>query len=96
LLSDEQKDYLNYKRGFSKEKDDQGNRKELKPEIRSLYSNLSESNFKILDEGFKYPHFKDNFPNLFVSSPHVNNFTLKTRANSDELQLILEKIKMIT
>lgn len=92
ILTAEQKDFLNYKSGFSKEKDDTGVRKPLKTEILALY-NIDKTNFDKLDKGLNYAHFKDNFPTLFVKSGLVNKFTLKRRANSDELERILSKIR---
>lgn len=94
-LSQEQKDFLNYKSGFSKEQDDKGVRKPLKAEILALY-NIDKANFDHLDRGLNYAHFKDTFPNLFISSGHVNKFTLNNRANSNELERILSKIKNLT
>ncbi|XHR93163.1 hypothetical protein ACFJIV_22950 [Mucilaginibacter sp. UC70_90] len=91
-LSDKQKDYLNYKSGFSKEKDEHGVRKPIKAEILALYP-LDKTNFDHLDTGLNYANFKENFPSLFESSGLVNKFTLKNRANSDELERILAKLK---
>ncbi|MBS1519475.1 MAG: hypothetical protein JST50_00650 [Bacteroidetes bacterium] len=94
ILNDEQKNFLNYKSGFSKEKDEKGIRKPLKAEISALYA-ISKANFDILDNGLNYPNFKENFPALFLSSGHVNKFTLKTRAGNDELERVLDKMKSL-
>lgn len=90
-LTDEQKDYLNIYSGFSKELDLFGSRKPIDPAILSLYA-ISTTNFNILDKGFKYPDFKNSFSELFFKSTRINKHTLKYRANSTELQDILDKI----
>ena len=91
ILSQDQKDYLAYKDGFSKDFESNGNRKPLHPEIVNLY-NISKKNIEILDNGFNYPHFKTNFPQLFKST-RVNKHTLKSRANSTELEVLVAKIE---
>ncbi|MDX8568140.1 hypothetical protein OZ668_09095 [Elizabethkingia sp. HX XZB] len=93
LLSDEQKNFLNVKDGFSKEKDEMGNRKPLKPEIIALYSNIVGENYDIIDKGFKYPDFKNSFSELFEKSERINKQSLQQRANSPELEDIIQKIK---
>lgn len=94
LTKTEQKDYLNIKSGFSKEKDNVGNRKPILTEILNLY-NISKHDFDILDIGFNFPNFKTSFPELFVKSPRVNKFTLDKRANTNELDEILDKISKL-
>lgn len=95
-LRDVQKDFLNIKDGFSKEIDKNNVRKPLKTEISDLYSNVTGQNFTIIDNGFKYPDFKNAFSELFYKSDRVNKSSLQTRANSDELIIILNKIRKLT
>lgn len=93
-LSNEQKDFLNYKSGFPKETDEKGVRKPIKTEIHALYD-IDNTNFDILDKGLKFPNFKDAFPGLFESDALVNKHTLKARANSDELERIIVKVRKL-
>lgn len=90
-LSDEQKDFLKYYDGFNSRFTD------LSKEVQKLYSNLSQHNFGILSNGFKFEgkDFKNKFPLLFMTSDRVNKRTLNARAKSNELEEILEKIKGI-
>lgn len=90
-LNDEQKDFLNMKSGFSKELDIDSFRKPLLNDILNLY-NIPELGFQILDDGFKFPDFKNAFPEMFYSSIRVNKMTLLRRSNSNELNEILSKI----
>lgn len=117
-LSSEQKDFLNYKNGFSKKKIEQRvekvvNRKkqtiiqmnhvnkervEQDIEIQNLYphSNLSHSDYEILDDGLQLPSFKDYFPSLFENNPLVHKTSLLAREGgtetNNEFLEIIEKI----
>jgi hypothetical protein len=92
-LSDEQKDFLNITNGFPKEFDEHKIRKPIKTELLDLFKNLSKTNFDIVDEGFKYKDFKNEFPKFFMEHHSVYKESLKKRAHSDELERILQKIK---
>ena len=85
-----QKDYLSYNGDFKKDED--GNVVMAK-EVAQVYT-LSKENIEILRKGLTYPKFKDEFPNLF-NDPLVNKKSLSDRAGSDELEMILEKIKSL-
>jgi hypothetical protein len=89
-LNNEQKDYLKYYDGFNEKV---SSLDDLRAEVKSLYIDQS-SNFEILKHGFKFKgkEFKNEFPLLFINSPRVNRNSLKNRANSDELENILQKI----
>ena len=89
-LNHEQKDYLKYYDGFNEKVNSLDY---LHPEVKSLYID-QRSNFDILKHGFKFKgkEFKNEFPLLFLNSPRVNRNSLKTRANSNELETILQKI----
>lgn len=94
-LTDIQKDFLNIKDGFSKETDKNGVRKPIKKEILNLYNTVTGQNFINIDNGFKYPDFKNSFSELFHKSNRVNKSSLQTRANSNELSIILNKIRKL-
>lgn len=93
-LNEEQRDYVDFS-GY----------KLLTPEIETLFINQIGKNLTILKDGIQYKNreddtldenekkFKNSFPLFFENSPFVNQRTLKNRANSEELELILEKIK---
>jgi hypothetical protein len=83
-LTSEQKDFLHFKDGIWKTTP-------IPPSIAALY-NISAANFTVLNAGFKYPKIKTKFAELFETSPYVHKTSLTTRANSDELQRILNKI----
>lgn len=89
-LTNEQKDFLNYKNGFSSDADNQG-----------LYDDLSAQNAQILNNGLKLPKFKNYFPSLFGSflGIHVNRTSLLNReggtAEDNEFLIILEKINQL-
>jgi len=102
-LDSTQKDYLNFNKGFSRDFAD------LDMNIRTLYANLSTTNFAILKKGFNFNEknvkgikqnqdlekgFKNSFPKKFESS-RVNKYTLFQRANSNELEDILNKINQL-
>lgn len=90
-LNDDQKDFLNISSGFPK--DEYGNRKQLDINVVNLFDSISPKNIDILDKGFKYPNFKNAFPELFLVSDRVNRFSLENRSKSNELNEILDKIK---
>lgn len=98
-LSEKQKDFFNINVGFSK-KNEAGEsiikRKELEKEIQDLYSDISESNYQILDKGFKLQDFKSDFPKKFTGSHNINKKTLSNRTseqeNSTEFLELLQKI----
>lgn len=97
-LNEKQRDYLNFT-GYSQ------SYLNLPKEIKDLFEDQQGENFSILERGFKYKNtestnlndderrFKNAFPRFFETSTRVNRMTLKKRANSDELELILDKIK---
>ncbi|WP_278551775.1 hypothetical protein [Elizabethkingia bruuniana] len=93
-LTDEQKDFINIKDGFSKEKNVKGERI-IKPEVKYLYSTVVGQNYTNIDNGFRYPDFKNSFSELFHKSDRINKASLKRRANSEELTIILQKIKKL-
>jgi hypothetical protein len=68
-------------------------RAELDIEIQKLFDtiSISDTNFEILDKGFKFPDFKTEFPKNF-DRREVYAKNLKKRAGSNELQHILDKI----
>lgn len=82
-LSDEQKDFINIDKGLNIQNSE------------NLYKSLPQSTIEILARGFKYSNFKNSFPEFFISSPFVNRATLRNRANSDELDRIINKIKSL-
>lgn len=91
-LSPSQKDFLNISSGFPK--DMHGNLKPFNADVQNLFSNVSNTNLEKLKNGFKYPDFKNNYPQLFENNK-VNKATLKTRMTStapNESQDILNKI----
>ena len=62
-------DYLDIHKGFPKkltDGNDRQHRTELDIKIQNLYdtATISDTNFEILDNGFKYPRFKSDFPKL--------------------------------
>ncbi len=69
-------------------------RSELDANIKTLYSNVSDTNFDILDNGFKYPDFKTEFSKNFEESQPllIHKRSLSERAGSTELQEIIDKI----
>ncbi len=90
-LNDEQKDYLNFKNGFPKEVDEKGLKKPISNSILNLY-NIPNLDFQILDNGFKFPDFKNSFSALFYKSERVNKSSLINRSNSTEFDDIIDKI----
>lgn len=97
-LTAEQKDYLNLSKGFPKKKTDgtlRTLRSELDIPILNLFQSVSDTNFAILDEGFKLPNFKSEFPELFTHhQTHKTTLLARTQhqQNPNELQGILDKI----
>jgi len=99
-LNAEQKDFLNFQKGFPKEN------KLIKPrhlqedEIKNLYSNppISDSNYNILDKGMQYPNFKEEFPKKF-NSPFCFMESLLIREGgtyeSNEFNEIINKINKL-
>jgi hypothetical protein len=97
-LNTSQKDYIDVENGLQDK-----NIEQLEPtELRLLYENLVNPSLNILrknklillDESKKKLSFKQNFPKYF-NSDKVNKFSLKKRANSDELEEILNKISKL-
>jgi hypothetical protein len=90
-LDSNQKDFLKYYDGFSFDFGD------LSPEVKTLYHNQYGTNFDVLKSGFKYKikGFKNEFPLKFSSSSRVNKYTLESRAGSNELTEILNKISKL-
>ncbi|SHN45784.1 hypothetical protein [Chitinophaga sp. CF418] len=90
-LTVDQKDFLSYNTDFSRGED---GKIFLPPLIAAVYV-LSQANLEILHKGIEYPRFKDEFPKLF-NNALVNKKTLRDRAGSNELEIILDKIKSLT
>ncbi|MGB0880185.1 MAG: hypothetical protein ACPGTO_06425 [Polaribacter sp.] len=67
-LTHSQKDFLNIEKGFS-QKAKKGreiiDRKNLKPEIETLYKSLSDIEYRTIGLGIEYPNFKSEFSNNF-------------------------------
>ncbi|WP_237275865.1 hypothetical protein [Tenacibaculum ovolyticum] len=87
----EKKDFLNINKGKLKG--------EILPttiELTNLYD-LSDANFKILNNGFKYEkkQFKNMFPLLFINSTLVNKHTLSIRCGTSEYDTIMNKINRL-
>lgn len=94
-LNQEQKDFLNIGTGFSKKNPDGTSikaRTELDLKVQDLYSNVSPTNYGILNKGFNLARFKTEFPKHFEHY-QVHKDSLKSRCNSDELQEIITKIR---
>jgi hypothetical protein len=70
-------------------------RAELDNNIRNLYHDISDTNFDILDKGFKHRDFKTEFPKYFENHPQIYKKSLSKRAGSNELQDILDKITVL-
>ncbi len=91
-LTNLQKDYFDLQKGFNKNRSD----KDFNINILSLYANISENDWRILKNGIKLsPYdksFKSEFPKLFETSPLIDKQSLLSRADSMELQEILNKI----
>jgi hypothetical protein len=90
-LDSTQKDFLKYYDGFSQDFEN------LSIEVQTLYHNQQGANFYILKNGFKYKKyaFKNEFPLKFSTSSRVSKYTLESRAGSDELNVILDKISKL-
>ena len=61
-------------------------RAELDVNIKTLYHNVSDANFEILDKGFKYPDFKTKFPKCF-EEPRPLLIHKKSLSEFDQQQL---------
>ncbi len=97
-LKPEQKDFFDIEKGFP-----DINFEKLKDGIKVLYSNLkTDEIYKILRKEKMnlyslYPkrvNFKSEFPQLF-NSPKIDRAALSKRANSNELEEILQKISQL-
>jgi len=95
-------DDLNYKDGFPKKKveDKPVNKARIEQEIQiqNLYpkNEISDTNYTILDDGLKFPKFKNTFPALFQNTPFVYKQSLINReggtVDDNEFLEILQKI----
>ncbi|MNK21252.1 hypothetical protein D3C87_395050 [compost metagenome] len=98
-LTKRQKDFIDFTKGFSK-KDHEGaplkSRTELDQSVQELFASVSNTNFTILDIGFKLSHFKNKFPANFIENGKVNATSLKEminhQDNPDEYKDIIDKI----
>lgn len=80
---------------------------DLDAETQNLYSDQQVTNYSILHNGISYRdnetvqldederRFKNSFPKLFLTSPHVNKESLKNRCGNNELQTIYNSIKSL-
>ncbi len=100
-LTPQQKDYLNISRGFTK-RDDKGqqeHRNTLQKEVIDLYADVSDLNFDKLNQGFKLPEFKTQFPKNYIDHYGVHKKSLLERTchqnNQKELIEIVNKIKSL-
>lgn len=88
-LNADQKDFLDYNKGFSK-KDRDGKalkkRNELPVEILNLYSNLLIDEYDGLDKGLKLTKFKDTFPTFFENGAFVYKKSLLKREGGTETE----------
>lgn len=108
-LSSEQKDFLNYQKGFPKKRIIENNKenvvnKERSEQIQQIQnhypiSSISDTNYNILDDGFQPPKFKDEFPKLFENSHHVYKDSLLKREGgtneANEFKEIVQKINSL-
>ena len=97
-LNNLQKDYLDVENGLPDRNIDQ-----LTPnELKDLYSDLVNPHLNALrknklilkDVELKVLHFKQNYPKMFLHKT-VNKNSLKARANSNELEEILNKLTIL-
>lgn len=90
-LTPVQKDYFDLEKGFNKNRAD----KNYDDNILTLYKSVTNEDWSTLKNGIKFPpydkHFKSEFPKLFEDKS-INKTNLSTRAGSDELRDILNKI----
>ncbi|MFH7011160.1 hypothetical protein ACHRV5_04770 [Flavobacterium sp. FlaQc-52] len=99
-LSEEQKDFFSIENGLcgvDKNQNPKKSEEQINLDTNNLFNNILIGSLKtnILVNGLKhqgYGSFKENFPKLF-ESPNTNTITLKGRANSMELENIVQKIK---
>ncbi|WP_299179446.1 hypothetical protein [uncultured Chryseobacterium sp.] len=96
-LSNEQKDYLNYPKGFPKDGGISKARNLQKEGIKNLYSNppISDINYNVLDQGIRYPNFKENFPKKFNSPLTYRDNLLKREGGTIDKNEFLEIIDKI-
>ena len=96
-LIDEQKDFLDYKKGF---KEEIRTNEDINVQLLFPKPDISDTNYAILNEGLKLPKFKHSFPKYFETSPHVSATNLINRAGgtleNNELLEILKKTKELT
>lgn len=93
-LTPEQKNYLDYNKGFEKRK----SRTEQPIKVQQLYSNLSEIEYQVLNQGLQLRKFKDRFPALFEKNPSSSIYkgSLLAREGGTEVENeFLEIIKKI-
>ncbi len=94
-----QKDFIDISFGFTGKNGD-GTFKKLRGEldnnIQNLYSDVSDSNYTVLNHSFNLANFKTEFPTKFINSYNVYKETLKEMTrhqnNPNELNDIVEKI----
>lgn len=99
-LTKREKQHQNQKRGQKGQTQSHTQRRkrsELDANIKTLYHNVSDANFEILDKGFKYPDFKTKFPKYFEEPRPllIHKKSLSERAGSNELQEIVDKITLL-
>ncbi|MCT3662506.1 hypothetical protein J2O08_04400 [Elizabethkingia anophelis] len=99
-LANEQKDYLNYNKGFPKDQGKKRPRNLQHIDIANLYSNppISDANYDVLDRGMKYPNFKEDFPKNFESPFSFKTALLKREGGtneSNEFNDIINKINKL-
>ena len=94
-LSTDQKNFLNYRKGFPKKRIFDGEReivvnKERLEQLQEIIDHypitlISDTNYVILDNGFHPPKFKDEFPKLFENNHYVyKNSLLNKEGGSNE------------
>lgn len=101
-ISSEQKDFLNYQKGFPRElvtKIKKPRTQQIQ-DIQNLYStSISNVNYDILDDGLRLPKFKDQFPKLYENNHHVHKATLLNREGgtneANEFREIIQKINSL-
>jgi hypothetical protein len=99
-LNSRQKDFLNIPKGFAKKSltgDPIQSRHEQNTEVIGLYNSLSDVNYNIINEGFKFPDLKSSFPIRFTDSSNVHWQSLvertKDQDNPNELFEIILKME---
>lgn len=100
-MSDVQKDYYDMNDGFkySNIPYSSANRDMLPDGVKTLFADVSDTNFDLLKDGLKIGNFKDKFSDAFGTSPYANKATLLTRTSSqtnpNELQEIVDMINQL-